>query len=126
MTSDNASDRFDALREAAKRAVAVHNSHILADFVAHAPCRLVSHTDLALDFLCRHAAAGRAELEHDKEPVAKASARPVERGASGRVDLMAAPFASVAASGFDAIEAGILAALFAIVTLTETDTHQMI
>lgn len=126
LAADDRFVHFDMLGKAAKRAIAVHNRHIFADFVAHAPSRLVGHADLALNFLCRHAAAGRAELEHNKEPVAKAGARPVEGGASGRVNLMATPFARIGPALGHAVELCALAALFAIVPLAVANTHQVI
>ena len=59
------------------------------------------------------------------KPVTKACAGPVERRVSSWVDLRAAPFTSERATGFNAVELRILAALVASVALTETHKHQV-
>ena len=117
---------FNDGAETANRKAAVNNGHILADFVAHPPSRFVGHADLALDFLGGDPVPRSAELEHDKEPIAQACASAVERGSGGRIDLCAAMLASVGAAGFDAVELGTLPALFAVVTVAETDPHKVI
>lgn len=59
------------------------------------------------------------------EPVAKAGAGPVKRGASGRIDLRAAMFASVRTTLCNAVELRILAALVAFMSVTEANAHDV-
>jgi len=117
---------LDNLTGPAKGTITVNNSHILADFMTHAPCGLVGNTDLAFDFLGRNTMPRRAEHEHDIEPVPQAGARPVKGRVGGWIDLMAAIFASVGATFFHAVEMGRLAALRAIMAITKANTHKML
>ena len=126
VTADESLVDFNSLERPAKRRVAIHSAHVFADFVAHPPSRFVGHADLAFDFFGGDPIPRSAELEHDKEPVAKAGPCPVERGSGSRIDLRSAPLASVGAAGFDAVELGIPATLFAIVASTVANAHEVI
>jgi hypothetical protein len=117
---------LDFFAHAAKGVITIKLRHILADFMAHAPRRFVGHAKLALNFLGRNSVTRSAKLEHDKKPIAQASASAVKGCASGRVDLRAAPFASVRAASFDAVEFRVLATLSAIVTLPKSGAHKVV
>lgn len=124
-----ADDRFvhlDSPARPAERPVAVNRAHILADHVAHAPCGFVGDAELALDLFRGNAVPRSAELKHDEKPIAKRGARAIERGASGRIDLPAAPFARVGAALGDAIEARVTPAPIAIVALAVAGAHKVI
>lgn len=71
---------FDLTAKAAKRRIAIDLPHVFADFVAHAPSRLVGHAKLALDFLGGDTIPRRAEQEHDMEPVTQWRARAIKGG----------------------------------------------
>src|SRR5690606_1788502 len=130
LAADGAADQrlvdFDMRAGAAERVVAVERSHILADFVAHAPRGLVSHAERPLDFGSGHAVAARREHVHDQKPVAQRRAGALERRPGHRRDLVAAMLARVNLAGADAVIAGILAALRALKALAEPGAHQML
>ena len=126
VTADESLVDFNSLERPAKRRVAIHSAHVFADFVAHPPSRFVGDAKLALDFLGGDSVPRSAELEHDKEPIAKAGAGAIEGGSGGRIDLRAAPLASVGAASLHAVEPGILAALVAVVTLAVANAHKVI
>jgi hypothetical protein len=124
-----ANQRFvnlDFFANSSKRVVTIKLRHILADFMAHAPRRFVGNPNLAFDFLGRNTITRSAKLEHDKKPIAQAGASAVKGCSSGRIDLRAAPFASVRATGFDAVELRVLATLSAIVTLAKSGAHKVV
>ena len=72
---------LDLFAKATKRRVTIDLPHVFADFVAHAPSRLVGHAKLALDFLGGNTVPRRAEQEHDVEPIAQRCAGAVKGGA---------------------------------------------
>ena len=82
--------RFVCLDVARKLVVAVHNRQILADFVAHAPRRLVVHAQLALQFLGRHAVARRGEQIHRIEPLLQRRMRAMKRRSGHGVQMFTA------------------------------------
>jgi hypothetical protein len=118
-------DFNNSTARAAKRVIAVHKTHILANEIAHAPSGFIGHADGALNFLGRDAIAGRAEHKHDLKPVAQGCARGGKRRASGRIDLLAAMFALIGATGLNAMIAGALAAFAARMTLPKAGSHQV-
>ena len=81
---------LDVLAGTANRSVAVHVAHVFADFMAHAPRRLVGHAELALDFLGGNPVPRGAEQKHDMEPVAQRSAGALKRSVGHRGNLIAA------------------------------------
>ena len=117
---------LDMLAGSADWTVAVQRAHIFPDLMAHAPCRLVGHAKLALDFLGSDTVPRRAEHEHDEKPVAQRGPRAIKRRARGRKHLKATPFASVGPTRFDAIELSFAYARSAFVNHTETSPHQMV
>ena len=117
---------LDGAREAADARIAVNIAHVFPDLMAHAPRRLVGHAELALHFLRRHAMPRRAEQEHHEKPIAKRSARPLERSSSRRKNLVTAPFASVGAPRLDAVETGLAPAPLAIVPRPVARPHEVI
>ena len=78
---------LDELAHSADRKVTVNRAHILADHMAHAPRRFVGDAKLALDFLSGDAVPRRAELKHDKKPVAQRRAGAIKRRPGSRVNL---------------------------------------
>ena len=116
---------LNSTQKATKLIVAIDNRHIFADFVAHAPSCFVGHSNLALHFLGSNAVARCTEQKHDIEPVAQASAGPVEGRSGSRIDLKAAMLTGIGAAGRYAIEMRILAALFAVMAITIASTHKM-
>lgn len=116
---------FNSLAKAAKRIVAIQRSHILADFVAHAPCRLVGHADLALDFLGSNPVARGAEQKDYIEPIAQRRPRPVHRSVSRWKDLMAAKVASVGAPIGYRVELRFASAFFAFMRQSVARFHKM-
>jgi hypothetical protein len=119
VTADESLVHFNGLERSAHGFVTVHNHHILADFVAHAPRGLIGHPDLALDLLGGNAVAGRAEQKHHMEPIAQAGTSLVKGHASGRVKLVAAKLAAIGTALGDPVELRILPALLTIVTLAK-------
>lgn len=117
---------LDDFAGAAERIITVLLSHVLPNFVAHAPSSLVGDADLALDLFGRDTVARGAEQEHDVEPVAQAGARALERRASGRIDLIAAPLASVGPASLDAVVARLSATPTTVMAFAVAGTHQMI
>jgi hypothetical protein len=117
---------FDRLADTAKRIIAVLRRHIFADFMAHAPRRLVGHAKLALDFLGGNAVARGAEQKHDIKPVAQRSARPIERRIGGRIDLMAAEIAGIGAPFGNRMELGFAPAFIANMGKAVARLHKML
>ena len=117
---------LDSLADTAKRIVAVLRRHKLADFMAHAPSRLVGHAKLAFDFLGGNSVTRGAEQEHDVEPVAKRSAGPVERRIGGREYLMAAEIAGIRPAFCDRMELGFASAFFAFMREAVARLHKML
>ena len=89
-TADESLVDLDVLAGSAKRAAAVNDAHVFADFVAHAPGGFVGDAKLALDFFCRNAVAGGAEQKHDMEPVAQRSAGALKGRSAHGGNLIAA------------------------------------
>ena len=85
--------------------------HELADFVSHAPRRLIGHAKLPFQFLGRYAVPGGGHQEDGKEPRHEAGGGLVEDGACRGVNLIAAPSAGIGAAVIDGMEAVRLAAL---------------
>ena len=81
---------LDVLAGTANGSVAVHTAHVFADFMAHAPRRLVGHAELALDFLCGNPVPRGAKQKHDVEPVAQWSAGALKRSVGHRGNLISA------------------------------------
>jgi len=75
---------------AAQLSVAVNPAHVDADLLTDSPRGFVGHAGLPLDFLGADAVPRGAEKEHDVEPRPQRRARPLERRASHRVDMVPA------------------------------------
>jgi hypothetical protein len=103
--SHSADARFVNLDDGAgtaKRSVPVERRHVLADFMAHAPRRFVSDSNIALDLLGGNAVPRRGEEEHHVEPVAKAGASAIERRPGGRIEVIRAPLTLIGTAALDA------------------------
>ena len=116
---------LDMLAGATHRRVTVNRTHIFPDLMAHAPSRFVGHAKLAFDFLGSDTVSRSAEQEHNKEPIAQRSAGAIKRGASGRVNLMAAVFADIGAAGGNAIVMRALATARAIMAVAKAIAHDV-
>lgn len=125
-TTDKRFIYFDRLTETAEGIVAILRGHKLADFMAHAPSRLVGHAKLALDFLGGNAIARGAEQEHDVEPIAQRGARPMERRIGGREHLIAAEIAGIGPAFRDRMELGFASAFFAVMRQSVARLHKML
>lgn len=84
---------FNRFTDAAKRIVAIERAHILADFVAHTPSRLVGYAKLALDFLGSNARPRSGEQEDDIKPVLQWGAGALKGRSGHRGNLVAAELA---------------------------------
>ena len=93
LSADERLVNLNLFAKAAERRVAIDLAHVFADFVAHAPSRLVGHAKLALDLLCGNATPRRAEQKHNVEPVAQRSASAFKWSIGHRGNLVAAVFA---------------------------------
>ncbi len=94
--------------------------------MAHAPCRFVGDADLALDFLGRDAVPRSGEQEHHEKPVSERRARLLKGRSGGRIDLMAAMLARIAATAPNSIIVrGAMAAL-ADEPLAVSNAHQVL
>lgn len=79
--------------------------HQLADFMGHAPCSLVGHPKLALQFFRGHTIAGSGHEKNCKEPRNEAGAGLVKDCASRGVKLETAPRTGIGAAFRQRIEA---------------------
>ena len=117
---------FVDLDVAVQAIVTVNVRHVLADFVAHAPCRLVGDAKRALQFLRGHAVARRREHVHRVKPLLERRVRALERRALHRVNVVAAPRASISGQSREAGEPARPAALWAGNGFPEARPHQML
>lgn len=111
---------------AVQRAVAVQNGHVFADFMAHAPSRLVGASELALKLFRADAVARHGEQVHGVVPALKRHMRAMEGRADHRVNVVTAPFAGIRFLSLNAIKGRVLAAVRAVKFLAETCLHQVI
>lgn len=88
--------------------------HELPYLGEHAPSRLVGHSKLTLELLCRDTAAGGGHQEHGMEPVPERRARLVEYRASEREHLVVAELAVIGRAVLNPIELSYLLALRAV------------
>jgi hypothetical protein len=95
---------------AAERAITVNPAHILADFMTHAPRRLIGDASNPLDFLGADTVPARTEQKHDMEPRPEGRAGPLERRSGHRVNMMPA-IASVGRKLLKLVECAYLATL---------------
>ena len=116
---------FVNLDVASKRRIAVNLSHVLADFVAHAPGRLVGHAQLALQFLRRYAMPQRGEQVHRVEPLLKRRARVLERRPHHWVKVVPA-IASVGGHFSETMKRANLSALWAARLVSEPEPKQVL
>lgn len=123
MTSDIG---FINLDLAGKRKLAVHLCHVLADFVTHAPRRLVSHAKLAFQLFRGNPVAGSGEKVDRIEPRLQRSAAVLEKSPGGRVKVMTAPLASIGALGLETIPVGFLGALRADMALAKAHIKKVV
>ena len=91
--------------------------HQLADLVIHPPRGLVGDAKLALQFLRSDTVLAGRHQEDGKEPRGKRRGRLVEDRASGRVNLLAAICARIAAPSGDVMPRAFLPAVFALATV---------
>ena len=110
----------------AKRGVAVNLAHVLADFVANSPRRLVGHGKLALQFLGADTVACRGEQVHGVEPLLQRGTRLLKRRPGHGADLVSAPRAFVNRTLFDAVELARLAALRAFRLIAVADGPKVV
>lgn len=110
----------------ANRAFTVDGGHVLADFVAHAPCRLVGDAKLALEFLGTDTMARRGEQVDSIEPQLQWRAGLLKRGANGGVQVMPAPLARIGALGLDAEPVRGALALWAGVALSKANIEEVV
>jgi len=96
-----------------QRPLAVRLRHVFPDLMRHAPCGLVGHAKLALQFHCGNTMARRSEQVHRKEPLVKWQVRPVHEGARAWENLLFAVLADVSRITREAIEPPMLPALWA-------------
>ena len=115
--------RFDV---PAKRRIAVNLGHVFANFVSHAPSRLVSHAKLALEFLRWNAMPGRGEQIHGIEPFLERRARSLEGRSDHRMDVMTAPFARIGRLFGELVELGIAIALWTNRRVAVPQFHQVV
>lgn len=94
--------------------------------MTHAPGRLVSNAELALDFLGRDAILRGGEKEHYEKPISERRAGLLEGRSGRRIDLIAAMLACVAAASPNSIIVrGAMAAL-ADEPLAVSNAHQVL
>jgi len=117
---------FNRFAKATKRVIAIQRSHIFADFMTHAPRRLVGNADLALNLFGGDTIAGSAEQKDDIEPIAQRRPRSVERRIGCGKDLMAAIFTAVTAARCYPVKMGVLSAFAAVMAITKTGAHKML
>jgi hypothetical protein len=98
---------------------AIHFCHVLSDFMAHAPSRLVSHAKLALQFFRRYAMAGCSEFVNRQKPELQRRTAILEQSADSGMKMMSANPATKGAFGLQAIPFGFLAAFRAGIALTK-------
>ena len=91
----------DVRAGAADGTLAVTIGHVFADQRGHAPCRLVSDPKLALQFLGADTVPRGGKQVQRIEPKLERGAGFLERGANGRVQVVAAPLAGIGPLGFD-------------------------
>lgn len=100
--------------------------HQFADFMGHAPSRLIGHAKLPLQFLRRNPVPAGGHQEDGKEPRNEACSRFVEDGASRRINLETAPRTAVGTTFLNRIKAVFLTALRARSALRKTSLEQEI
>ena len=80
---------------AGKRIVSVNLGHVFTDLMPHAPSGLVGDAELPLEFLGGDTVPRGGEQVEGVEPKLKGGARTMEGSAGTRMDMMAAPGASI-------------------------------
>lgn len=85
--------------------------HELANFVHHAPSRLIGDADMPLEFQCRHVVAAGGHQEDGKEPRHQRRSGLVEDRSGSRVKLVSAPSARIRTAIFQRVKAIFLRAL---------------
>lgn len=106
--------------------VAVNDTHVLADLVAHAPRGLVRHSKLALQFFRGDTVAGCGEQVHGVKPFLKWSMRACKGRTRHWVNMMATPRASIGWNLADAGPVAFLAAFRALKSVAVANGHQML
>ena len=99
--------------------------HVVADLVAHAPRRLVSHAKLPLQFFGGNTMSGSGEKVNGKKPSLQRSAAIFKQCANSRVKMVSAKAAAKSAFGFEAIPLGLLGAFWTGVALTKAAIKKM-
>ncbi|KKL90785.1 hypothetical protein LCGC14_1901230, partial [marine sediment metagenome] len=92
----------------------------------HAPCGLIRHAKLTLQFLAGHAMLGRGEQKDRVEPKLQRSAALFKDTANHWVNVVAAPLAGISLLIGQAIPFGVTLTLWAGMALTEADVEQML
>jgi hypothetical protein len=85
-----ADHRFVGFDMPRKLVVAINFCHVLAQFMRHAPCRLVMHAKLAFEFLRRNSMARCSEQIHRVKPLLQWHASPAERRPYHRMNVVSA------------------------------------
>ena len=122
---DAADHRFVSFDVARQGRVAVHQTEVLADFMAHAPSRFVVHGQLALQFLGRNAVPGRGKQVHGVEPFLQWNMGFLERRSHHRVNVVAT-LAGIGRHFRQLLELASLEAARAFVSLAEALFEQVL
>jgi len=121
-----ADHRFVNLDMARQSVVAVNLAHVFAQFVAHAPSRLVGHAKLALQFFGRNTVARRGEQVHGIEPLLQRRMRPLKGRSDHRVNMVAACRTGIGGKLLKLGELALVSAFRALKNLAETKRHKML
>lgn len=109
----------------AKIAVTVHKTHEFTNFMTDAPCGLVGHVELALEFLGRYAMpSGRKQVDR-VEPELQGGAGLFKGSARARVDMMPTKFAAKGGTIGQAIIFGRLPTFHAITAAAIAQIHHV-
>ena len=109
-----------------QRPFVVNLRHVFADKVCHAPCRLVGHAKLPLQFLRGNSVPRSGEQINPVEPKLQRRSAVLKRSADCRVKMMPAPLASVSAFGLEPEPVRLALALRADMALPESDVEQVL
>jgi len=99
--------------------LAVNLFHVLANLMAHAPSRLVRHTKLALQFLCRNTVTGSGKFINRQKPKLQRRPAILEQCADSGMQMMAADATAKSAFCFKTILLGLFSAFRASMALTK-------
>jgi len=84
---------------AVKDVFTIHVSHVLPDFMRHAPCTLVRYAKLTLQLFSRYAMPGSRKQVNGKEPLVQRGTATLHWSPYAGADLITAPLAVVNTAG---------------------------